>query len=203
MRRAVILFDNDCGFCRWSLSKLLAWDRHGRLRPIALQSEQADDLLIGMDRERKMASWHLVAPTAEATQAARPSLSSQDCCPPARRSPPSRARSLERRIGLTGGCPGTANAWAVSSVSRRARSTRPSRTGSPRLRCAASRCEADAHGRSQGGGCSRGGSAVRGPRIRPDRRRGDHGLAVVPTHVVSSREIGATPPSAVWGRWRL
>ena len=27
MRRAVILFDNDCGLCRWSLSKLLAWDR--------------------------------------------------------------------------------------------------------------------------------------------------------------------------------
>ena len=62
MRRAVILFDNDCGFCRWSLSKLLAWDRHGRLQPIALQSEQADDFLVGMDRERKMASWHLVAP---------------------------------------------------------------------------------------------------------------------------------------------
>jgi predicted DCC family thiol-disulfide oxidoreductase YuxK len=62
MRRAVILFDNDCGFCRWSLSKLLAWDRHGRLRPVALQSEQADDVLMGMDRERKMASWHLVAP---------------------------------------------------------------------------------------------------------------------------------------------
>jgi predicted DCC family thiol-disulfide oxidoreductase YuxK len=61
MRRAVILFDNDCGFCRWSLSKLLAWDRHGRLRPVALQSEQADDFLMGMDRERKMASWHLVA----------------------------------------------------------------------------------------------------------------------------------------------
>jgi predicted DCC family thiol-disulfide oxidoreductase YuxK len=62
MRRAVILFDNDCGFCRWSLSKLLAWDRQSRLRPVALQSEQADDLLMGMDRERKMASWHLVAP---------------------------------------------------------------------------------------------------------------------------------------------
>jgi predicted DCC family thiol-disulfide oxidoreductase YuxK len=61
MRRAVILFDNDCGFCRWSLSKLLAWDRHGRLRPVALQSEQADEFLMGMDRERKMASWHLVA----------------------------------------------------------------------------------------------------------------------------------------------
>jgi len=54
MGRAVILFDNDCGFCRWSLSKLLAWGRHGRLRPVALQSEQADDFLKGMDRERKM-----------------------------------------------------------------------------------------------------------------------------------------------------
>ena len=62
MRRAVILFDSDCGFCRWSLSKLLAWDRHGRLRLVALQSEQAEDFLKGMDRERKMASWHLVAP---------------------------------------------------------------------------------------------------------------------------------------------
>jgi predicted DCC family thiol-disulfide oxidoreductase YuxK len=62
MGRVVILFDIVCGFCRWSLSKLLAWDRHGRLRPVALQSEQADDLLMGMDRERKMASWHLVAP---------------------------------------------------------------------------------------------------------------------------------------------
>jgi predicted DCC family thiol-disulfide oxidoreductase YuxK len=50
MRRAVILFDNNCGFCRWSLSKLLAWDRHARLRPVALQSEQADNFLIGMDR---------------------------------------------------------------------------------------------------------------------------------------------------------
>ncbi len=58
----VILFDNDCGFCRWSLSKILAWDRKGRLRPVALQSPEADDLLREMDPERKMASWHLVAP---------------------------------------------------------------------------------------------------------------------------------------------
>jgi predicted DCC family thiol-disulfide oxidoreductase YuxK len=62
MERAVILFDNDCEFCRWLLSKILAWDRHGHLRPVALQSPEADDLLEGMDPERKMASWHLVAP---------------------------------------------------------------------------------------------------------------------------------------------
>ena len=62
MERAVILFDNDCGFCRWSLSKIPAWDRRGRLRPVTLQSPEAQDLLRGMDPERKMASWHLVVP---------------------------------------------------------------------------------------------------------------------------------------------
>ncbi len=58
----MILFDGDCRFCRWSLSKILAWDRDGRLRPVALQAAEADDLLKGMNREWKMASWHLVAP---------------------------------------------------------------------------------------------------------------------------------------------
>ena len=58
----MILFDNDCGFCRWSLSMILAWDSRGRLRPVALQSPEADDLLKGMDPKQKMASWHLVAP---------------------------------------------------------------------------------------------------------------------------------------------
>jgi len=62
MERAVILFDDDCGFCGWSLSKILTWDRHGHLRPVALQSPEAEDLLMGMDPERKMASWHLVTP---------------------------------------------------------------------------------------------------------------------------------------------
>jgi len=62
MERAVILFDDNCGFCRWSLSKILTWDRHGHLRPVALQSPEAEGLLMGMDPERKMASWHLVTP---------------------------------------------------------------------------------------------------------------------------------------------
>jgi predicted DCC family thiol-disulfide oxidoreductase YuxK len=57
---AVLLYDADCGFCRWAVDKLLAWDRAGRLRPAALQSPQADRLLPGLDEETKMASWHLV-----------------------------------------------------------------------------------------------------------------------------------------------
>jgi predicted DCC family thiol-disulfide oxidoreductase YuxK len=57
---AAILYDADCGFCRWSLGKLLAWDRPRRLRPVALQDPEADALLGGMEEERRMASWHLV-----------------------------------------------------------------------------------------------------------------------------------------------
>jgi len=58
----VLLYDADCGFCRWSLDKILARDRDRRVRPVPLQSAEADVLLKGMDRDRKMASWHLVTP---------------------------------------------------------------------------------------------------------------------------------------------
>lgn len=60
MKSALLLYDSDCGFCRWSLGKVLAWDRRRRLRPVALQSPEADDLLPGMPEDRRMSSWHLV-----------------------------------------------------------------------------------------------------------------------------------------------
>ena len=58
----MILYDADCGFCRWSADKILAWDLHHRLRPVALQDPEADGLLSSIERERRMASWHLVTP---------------------------------------------------------------------------------------------------------------------------------------------
>jgi len=58
--QAVLLYDEDCGFCRWSLAKILAWDRRRRLQPVPLQDPEADRLLSGMDQQRRMASWHLV-----------------------------------------------------------------------------------------------------------------------------------------------
>jgi predicted DCC family thiol-disulfide oxidoreductase YuxK len=58
--RTPVLYDADCGFCRLSMGAVLAWDRRRRLRPVALQDPEADTLLAGMDRERRMASWHLV-----------------------------------------------------------------------------------------------------------------------------------------------
>jgi predicted DCC family thiol-disulfide oxidoreductase YuxK len=65
IRPAAILYDADCGFCRWSLGKLLAWDRHRRLRPVALQDPEADTLLGAMDPERRTSSWHLVTPDGQ------------------------------------------------------------------------------------------------------------------------------------------
>src|SRR6059036_3926084 len=61
-QRSVILYDRDCGLCKWSLAKLLAWDRERRLRPVALQDPEADVLLGHMDEPKRIASWHLVSP---------------------------------------------------------------------------------------------------------------------------------------------
>lgn len=60
VNEAAILYDRSCSFCRRSVERVLRWDRNRRLRPVALQDPEADELLGGMDEERKMASWHLV-----------------------------------------------------------------------------------------------------------------------------------------------
>jgi predicted DCC family thiol-disulfide oxidoreductase YuxK len=57
---AILLYDSDCGFCRWALGKMLAWDRRRLVRPVKLTSEEADRLLGQMPEERRMSSWHLV-----------------------------------------------------------------------------------------------------------------------------------------------
>jgi predicted DCC family thiol-disulfide oxidoreductase YuxK len=57
-----VLYDPECGFCRWSLAGLLALDRSGRLRPVALGTPEAGSLLMELTPEQRGASWHLVAP---------------------------------------------------------------------------------------------------------------------------------------------
>jgi predicted DCC family thiol-disulfide oxidoreductase YuxK len=59
---ALLLYDDDCGFCRVCVAVVLVWDRHRRLRPVALQSDEAGGLLAGMPVPERMASWHLSAP---------------------------------------------------------------------------------------------------------------------------------------------
>jgi len=60
--RWVILYDADCGFCRWSLDRILAWDRRGRLRPAAIQSDEGAELLASVPADTRLDSWHLVGP---------------------------------------------------------------------------------------------------------------------------------------------
>jgi predicted DCC family thiol-disulfide oxidoreductase YuxK len=63
-RQATVLYDRDCAFCRWSLDKVLAWDR-GRLRPVEIQSEEGQRLLASIPEGARLESWHLVTPEGE------------------------------------------------------------------------------------------------------------------------------------------
>jgi predicted DCC family thiol-disulfide oxidoreductase YuxK len=61
----VILYDRDCGFCKWSLNRVLAWDRRCRLRPVAIQTEEGQELLAPIEPEHRLDSWHLLTPAGE------------------------------------------------------------------------------------------------------------------------------------------
>ncbi|HEX6780494.1 MAG TPA: DCC1-like thiol-disulfide oxidoreductase family protein [Solirubrobacterales bacterium] len=58
--RWIVLYDADCGLCKWLLAGLLHRDRDRRLRPVALQAAEADALLADLDPAERMSSWHLV-----------------------------------------------------------------------------------------------------------------------------------------------
>jgi predicted DCC family thiol-disulfide oxidoreductase YuxK len=58
----LVLYDGDCGLCKWLLAWLLRLDRAERLRPLALQRLEAEALLDDLDPVERMASMHLVAP---------------------------------------------------------------------------------------------------------------------------------------------
>ena len=55
-----MIYDADCGFCKWSLALLLSLDRRGELRPLALGTAEADRLLADLTVAERNASWHLV-----------------------------------------------------------------------------------------------------------------------------------------------
>jgi predicted DCC family thiol-disulfide oxidoreductase YuxK len=60
MPKVTLIYDSDCGFCRWCLGKVLAWDRRRAVRPVALGTEEANRLLGDMPAGERMSSWHLV-----------------------------------------------------------------------------------------------------------------------------------------------
>ena len=59
--RASLLYDADCGLCKFVVARVLELDRARRLRPIALQDPRAAELLPGLGGEERLRSFHLVA----------------------------------------------------------------------------------------------------------------------------------------------
>jgi predicted DCC family thiol-disulfide oxidoreductase YuxK len=57
--RTLLLYDGDCGFCTWSVARILRWSR-GRLEAAPIQGERAAVALAGMDPAQRMRSWHVV-----------------------------------------------------------------------------------------------------------------------------------------------
>src|SRR5262249_18768982 len=62
MTEHVLIYDRDCGLCRTIVAGALALDRRRLLRPPAVQTDEAERLLRGMTDERRMDSFHMVAP---------------------------------------------------------------------------------------------------------------------------------------------
>jgi predicted DCC family thiol-disulfide oxidoreductase YuxK len=60
MSQVILVYDRDCGFCRWCLGKVLAWDRRRAVRPVALGTPEANRLLEGVSAAERPKSWHLV-----------------------------------------------------------------------------------------------------------------------------------------------
>jgi predicted DCC family thiol-disulfide oxidoreductase YuxK len=60
-----VLYDGECGLCKWLLCGLLAWDRRRRLDPLALQRPESGEFLADLAPEERMAVWHLISPEGE------------------------------------------------------------------------------------------------------------------------------------------
>jgi predicted DCC family thiol-disulfide oxidoreductase YuxK len=58
-----LLYDEDCGFCRWSVDVVLRLDRRERLIAVPIQSPRGQDLLSSIQPNERLASWHLRTPS--------------------------------------------------------------------------------------------------------------------------------------------
>lgn len=87
---ATVIFDNDCGFCRWSLALLLSLDRDA-LRPLPLGTPEADYLLHDLPVDERNASWHLVIDPPVAAEFEQLSLDLSGPGAPAARDAPTSA----------------------------------------------------------------------------------------------------------------
>ena len=56
----IVLYDADCGFCRWTVTWALARDARGVLQPAAIQSPTGAELLADLQPEVQLRSMHVL-----------------------------------------------------------------------------------------------------------------------------------------------
>jgi predicted DCC family thiol-disulfide oxidoreductase YuxK len=61
-QRVTLLYDEGCGFCRWSADKIKGWDSRRALAFASIQGETGTDLLHAVPPERRLDTMHAVTP---------------------------------------------------------------------------------------------------------------------------------------------
>lgn len=57
-----LLYDADCGVCKFIVARVLELDRGHRYRPVAIQDPRAAELLPGISEQERLRSFHVVDP---------------------------------------------------------------------------------------------------------------------------------------------
>jgi predicted DCC family thiol-disulfide oxidoreductase YuxK len=61
-RDHALLYDDDCGFCKFCVRTMLRLDEGERLKPVAIQSDEGKRLLTEVPEDKHLDSFHLVTP---------------------------------------------------------------------------------------------------------------------------------------------
>jgi predicted DCC family thiol-disulfide oxidoreductase YuxK len=115
MRRITVLYDDDCGFCRWSADRIRRWAR-GQADVAPIQGEHGHELLRDVPPARQLDSMHVVTadgrvwsagaavpPILRTCRGGRPLAAIAERCPRATeriyRAVANRREAIGRRLG--------------------------------------------------------------------------------------------------------
>jgi predicted DCC family thiol-disulfide oxidoreductase YuxK len=62
MEPALVLYDEDCGSCRWTAERLRRWDREDHLAFRSIQDADASGMLSSIAPDARYGSWHVIEP---------------------------------------------------------------------------------------------------------------------------------------------
>jgi predicted DCC family thiol-disulfide oxidoreductase YuxK len=81
----IVLYDSDCGFCRWTLDWALKRDREHVLEPHPIQSARGAELLADLDPAERLRQAHVVHAYGRRESGGAAMRAVLDVLPPARR----------------------------------------------------------------------------------------------------------------------